>query len=97
MIKYDTAQCKGPSDTQTFLHVQQSITDSKATGLLLLVLVPAQQSTSAAESSSAPLNGNKDIISMQKRKKKKHKPDVTAQYESSANSNKMNIRCYVTR
>jgi len=58
--------------------VQQSITDSKATGLLLLVLVPAQQSTSAAESSSAPLNGNTDIISAPK---EKHKPDVTAEYE----------------
>ena len=74
--------------------MQQSITDSKATGLLLLVLVPAQQSTSAAESSSAPLNGNTDIISTPK---EKHKPDVTAEYESSAKSNKINIRRYVCR
>jgi hypothetical protein len=74
--------------------VQQSITDSKVTGLLLLVLVPAQQNTSAAESSSAPLNGNTDITSTQK---EKDKPDVTAEYESSAKSNKINIGSYVTR
>jgi hypothetical protein len=61
--------------------VQQSITDSIATGLLLVVLVPAQQST------SAPLNGNTDITSTPK---EKNKPDVTAGYKSSAKSNKMN-------
>jgi hypothetical protein len=40
MIMYDTEQCKGPFDTQTFLHVQQSITDSTATGLLVLYWLP---------------------------------------------------------
>jgi hypothetical protein len=58
-------------------------------------LVAAQQSTSAAESSSAPLNGNTGITS--KERKEKHKPDVTAEYESSAKSNKINTRSYVTR